>query len=1183
MLISDSTINQVKELDILGVVRHYLPELKTRGNKHQACCPFHNENSPSFAVNTKRQIYKCFGCGAVGDGIQFVMQHQRLSFPEAVRELATSNGITIEQEEEDPATAARSAEERLKREAVAIVLEWAAAWFEANDLPEGFAKKRKLSPEILAAFKIGYAPAAPRRLFEDARRQGYSADVLEQAGLVRRHQPESAPEPTYFDFFQDRVMVPIRDARGRVVAFTGRLETEPAPDATYKPGKYVNSGDEVWTKGNHLYGLDMADKAIRRLKFAYLVEGNLDVVQMVQKGLTNTVGSGGTALTEAQIKLLKRYTSHVVVVPDNDAAGLQAMHKSSQALVAAGFRVEVLFPEKKKGEDKTDPDEYLRRKIHTAQDLDHWVATRRDYLSSVLLAECLADSELGPHEKAAALQRLGEAIELVPNDMLRGSYHSNVAEAWPDFKKHVKPVKRTEDVSKKALQSLEEEERDEISTFKFFEKSNCYYTIEGGKSPREVRICGFTMEVLYFVVGKQDAKWVCRFRNYRGKQRVSAVSTDDFSAAGTFKKVVARLGNFIFEGNDDHLNNIKYRKFNDAPEAMQIKYMGWNRDGFTTWANGLLVDGKFIEADQYGIAQLPRPLVTLDDVHALAPESHVDVAGQRLVLKTAGEFVEEMGEDNLAQLLEQQRVQEITHYYLPFAAKLRLFEDDDDAFEQHHRYLHDQKPGLDFAAWGDLMARAYGDNGRVMLAFFVAALFRDIIFKANNNYFPLLFNYGPRGVGKTQAASELAVMFGRELDRPQNLEGGLTSTALQRLLDIMSNGILFFDEYKNHLPMTMIGTLKGIAGGMSKTQGRATGGNETKSYKVRSAAMVCGQDLPTKDPALLSRCVLCEFSEDLFRQNDATAYQELKDKRDEGVLTSVTCEVIGYREKVMAYRKRSAEVTREVRDTCQLLLGKQPEERTALNVVSLLTPVKLLQEAGLQFPFTYEEILKLMVGRVSLQTQIQATTDDVEQYFQVLITLVIRQEIMEGKHYKIQRESDGVTKLFLRVRLVDGLYQREAKSQSEVVGLSSATVRTYLKQCRYFLRDATRGVTFPDEANETSAMVFNYDVMREAGIEFPTSQKLADLAHVDDGSVKAMQAITITPDNLEQLVDEFLDQHTTGTFSVAALLAEFSKNKKPPVHEAEFIEQLMRYAEGKHELGLELDESWRKVTLKEPF
>lgn len=1183
MLISDSTIQKVKQLNIVDVVRRYFPELKTKGNKHEACCPFHDENSPSFTVNERRQIYKCFGCGAAGDGVRFVMQLRNLSFPEAVKELAAENSISIDLEAEDPATAAQSQEERLQRESVAIALEFAAAWFEANELPAGFVKLRKLSPGTMEAFRNGFAPMAPRRFYEDAIRQGFTAEVLERAGLVRKHEAEGK-QAQYYDFFQDRVMLPIRDYRGRVVAFTGRLETPPAEDAKYKPGKYVNSPDSVWTKGDHLYGLDLADKAIRKLKFAYLVEGNFDVQQMHEKGMTNTVASGGTALTENQIKLLKRYTSHVVLVPDTDKPGLDAMHKTSEALIAAGFRVEVLQPgEVKKGE-KTDADEYLRRKCHTQKDIEEWVAKRRDYLTSVLLAECLADGELGPHEKAQAMKRLGEAIELIPNDMLRGSYHSSVAEAWPDFKKHVKPVKRTEDVNKKAMESLDDEEREEINAFKFFEKNNSYYTLEG-RNLQEVRICGFTINVLYFVGGKEDSKWVCRFTNRKGKTRVAAVSTDDFAASTGFKKTVAKLGNFIWEGTDDHLNQIKYRKFDEAPEAEAINYMGYNNSGgFTTWANGLLHNKEFVEADKYGIVQLPRTLESIDDILALPPESHVEVAGQRHVLQYPKSFVEEMGEESLQQIIDQKRLLELRYYYLPFASKLKLFAEDDDRFEQHHRYLHDQKPGITFADWSQLLLKAYGDNGRVMIAFYVAAVFRDIIFKANNSYFPLLFNYGPRGVGKTQAAAKLAVMFGKELDKPQNLEGGLTTTAMQRLLDIMSNGLMFFDEYKNHLSMQMIGTLKGIAGGMSKTQGRATGGNELKSYKVRSAAMVCGQDLPTKDPALLSRCVLCEYSEELLRQNDSEAYQKLSELNEEGLLTNVTCEVIGYRDHMHAYRKRSSEVSREVREACEELLGEQPEERTALNVVSLLTPVKLLMEAGLVFPFTYEEMLKLMVSRINLQKMIQASTDDVEQYFQVLITLIIRGELQEGMHYKLQRETDGITKLFLRVRMVDGLYQSEARRQSEVVGLSSATVRTYLKQSRYFVRDAKRGVQFEHmKGNETSAMVFNYDLMRDAGIEFPTSVALDDMLTMDDPSLKAANQITLTAANTPELMKEYIDEHQLGSFTVQELLREFNQGKAPVLTREAFVEQIKRYIDGRNTFTGEFSKDWEKLTIKMPF
>ncbi|MFC7669317.1 toprim domain-containing protein [Hymenobacter humi] len=177
---------------------------------------------------------------------------------------------------------------------------------------------------------MGYAEDRRDGFYQDALRNGFSADVLVQAGLVRKKEVDGQA-PKFYDVFQDRVMFPIRDVRGRVIAFTGRLVTEPAADASYKPGKYVNSPDTVWVKGDNLYGLDLAAEPIRKEKFAYLMEGNVDVMQFHQWSMANAVAPCGTALTDNQIKLLKRYTDHVVVVPDNDPAGIKALHKNAPA------------------------------------------------------------------------------------------------------------------------------------------------------------------------------------------------------------------------------------------------------------------------------------------------------------------------------------------------------------------------------------------------------------------------------------------------------------------------------------------------------------------------------------------------------------------------------------------------------------------------------------------------------------------------------------------------------------------------------------------------------------------------------------------------------------------------------------------------------------------------------------
>lgn len=602
MLLSDSTIDQVRQLDIVAVVAHYVT-LKSTGRKHEACCPFHDEKTPSFSVNPGKQIFKCFGCGAAGDGIGFVMKLQKLDFIEAVKEIASANSIVLEYQEMSPEAAAKAEEEQRQREAVRIVLNYALGYFAGNKLPDRWAEKRALKQPVVEAFQLGYAEQRRDSFYQDALKQKYSADVLVQAGLVRKVEADGQ-EPKYYDFFQDRVMFPIRDARGRVVAFTGRLVTEPAPDASYKPGKYVNSPDTVWVKGDHLYGLDLAADDIRKAKFAYLTEGNVDVMQMHQAEMRNTVAPCGTALTDNQIKLLKRYTEHVVLVPDHDPAGIKAMHKNAQLLIAAGLRVEVMLPEK-----DLDPDEMLKRRCKSPEELEVWQRKRRDYIRGELFEACEKDAALGGHDKAAAMQRMGEVLELIENDTLRQVYYGDVCEAWPDFKRGYKLTKRGQDgLDKKALESLGDSRADYFD-FGFFEKDGCFYCYN---KKAEVRICNFTFDIQYFVLSSSEPKFVCHFTNMFGTSRTMAVTTDDFTSVATFKKCVARLGNFIFEGNDEQLNLLKIKLFHGVPEAVQPRTMFYNPSGdFTTWSNGLLYQDRFFPADRYGIVRLERPVATL--------------------------------------------------------------------------------------------------------------------------------------------------------------------------------------------------------------------------------------------------------------------------------------------------------------------------------------------------------------------------------------------------------------------------------------------------------------------------------------------------------------------------------------------------------------------------------------------
>lgn len=1177
MLLSDSTIDQVRQLDIVSVVAHYV-KLKSRGHKHEACCPFHNEKSPSFHVNPGKQIFKCFGCGAAGDGIGFVMKHEKLDFIEAVKELAGQHSIALHYEQLTPEAAAKAEEEQRQREAVQIALTYALSYFAGTPLPERWADTRKLKPPVRDAFQLGYAADQRDAFYQHAVANSYSAEVLVQAGLVRRVEKDGQ-EAKYYDVFQDRVMFPIRDARGRVVAFTGRLVTEPAPDAAYKPGKYVNSPNTVWVKGDHLYGLDRAGDAIRKQKFAYLMEGNVDVLQFHQWEMANAVAPCGTALTENQVKLLKRYTEHVVMVPDHDPAGLKALHKNAQLLVAAGFRVDVLLPE-----EGLDPDDMLKRRIKSEEDLEAWQRKQRPYITGALLDECEKDAALGGHDKAGAIGRMGEVLELIENDTLRQVYYGDVAEAWPDFKRGYKLVKRGQDgLDKKALENLGDNRADYFD-FGFFEKDGCFYCYT---KKAETRICNFTFSIQYFVLSQNEPKYVCHFTNMFGTSRTMAVTTDDFTSVATFKKCVARLGNFIFEGNDEQLNLLKIKLFHGVAEAVQPRTMLYNPTGdFTTFANGLLYRDKFFPADRYGIVRLERPVATLEELAELRSEAHVGVGDDVHVLhspeKLAGKL--EKAGKKLAVLLEQGEVMHQAHYFLPFASTLKLTDDDDDNYENERRFrLNPKVPGISFEDWSTLLGKAYGPNSLVMVSFYLAAVFRDILYKANGNYFPLLHLYGLRGSGKSKAAEALISCFGQFSEETAiRLAGGATATGIQRYMSTARNSLMMLDEYKNYLPMPTIELLKGIANGTGKLMGRATGGNETKSLRPLSSAVVCGQDLPTRDPALLSRSIVLEFSEEMKRQNDRAAYEELRTYQESGATVHVTRELLKYRDVMNTYRRREPDVTRRIRQHCQEQLGiEDPEDRTVQNAATLYTTAEILSEAGLKLPFALEDLFGKLMERIQEVIQIQHTSDDVEQYFMVLSSMIGR-EILEGRHFKLWKEEDGITKLFLRVRQVHPLYLQAAARQG-IEALSAATIRSYLTKSRFFLEDRTKGVRFSEEHNATSAMVFNYDRMRDDGVELATKENLDQLLALDDDSRRLLHKVHLNG-NAGQVVHAWLDEQAAETtIAISAGLRQFNEDKEPALSELVFRGHLTSYQEGNRSHELEFSGDGQRFRLKIPF
>ena len=347
-LFPPSFIDDLKShADIVQVVQERVP-LKRSGSAWKGLCPFHGEKTPSFQVNGDKGFFHCFGCGVGGDVIKFVELFDKVSFPDAVRQLAGRVGMQVP----EPEDARQDAEEQRDREALLKAHEVAAAWFrEQLATPAGAAARRQLaardlSPETIEQIGAGYAPSSREGLKTRLVKEGFPLPLLLRSGLVLQRD-----ERTAVDRFRNRLIIPIHRDNGAIVAFGGR-----AMEAGQQP-KYLNSPETpIYVKGRTLYGLHLSKAAITRAKHAVMVEGYFDFAQAWQAGITNVVASSGTALTPVQAKLLKRFASKVVLSFDPDAAGQGAAARSSELLVAEGFQVNVaMLPA------GDDPDNFIRK------------------------------------------------------------------------------------------------------------------------------------------------------------------------------------------------------------------------------------------------------------------------------------------------------------------------------------------------------------------------------------------------------------------------------------------------------------------------------------------------------------------------------------------------------------------------------------------------------------------------------------------------------------------------------------------------------------------------------------------------------------------------------------------------------------------------------------------------------
>lgn len=411
-MIDSATIDKIfAAADIVDVISDYVT-LKRKGINYQACCPFHNEKTPSFVVSPAKGVFKCFGCGKGGNAVTFIMEHENVTYPEALKIVARKYGIEVQEKEMTPEEQQRND----NRESMFALNGWAADYFahylhhEAEGMSVGmsyFRQQRGFSDATIKKFALGFCPSRGDQMSQDALSAGYREEFLTATGLSIKRESNGS----LFDRFHERVMFPVHNISGRIVAFGGRtLRTDK------KVAKYQNSPEsEIYSKKNELYGLYFAKKAIQQQDFAIMVEGYTDVISMHQAGVENVVASSGTSLTTEQIRLLSRFTRNITVIYDGDSAGIHASLRGIDMILAEGMNVRVvLLPEPE------DPDSFARK--HSATELQEYIHTNEEDFLSFKAKLLLRDAGSDPIKRSAVISDMVNSIAKIPDNIQRTVY-----------------------------------------------------------------------------------------------------------------------------------------------------------------------------------------------------------------------------------------------------------------------------------------------------------------------------------------------------------------------------------------------------------------------------------------------------------------------------------------------------------------------------------------------------------------------------------------------------------------------------------------------------------------------------------------------------------------------------------------------------------------------------------------
>ena len=665
-MIQERIIEQVLDRNsIVDVITEYGIQLKRHGRSkyYECCCPFHGEKTPSFKVDDTKGTYRCFGCGERGNAISFVMKHDGLEFPAAVKVLADKKNIKIEEREETD----DEKNSRLEREANLALMARVDALYKAMFREDADAQEYahgRWGAEYCEEEGIGYAPKG-NVLVSWAEKNGESLDRLRTLSLVGIDEHNC-----WYDFFRARIMIPIKDRMGRVISYTARDIT-----GTSK-SKYLNGAESpIYRKGDVLFGFHNARRIASKEQKVYAVEGAPDCMRLQQIGVVNTVAPLGTAWTEAQFTLLKRIVHKICFLPDADpakdwdefGAGVKAVIKNGKEAMKAGFAVSVKpIPLGKQGE-KQDPDEYC-------QDIKRFNGLEeRDFI--IWLAELRFERAKTTEAKATVVAELAGLIAMVQSDTEQAMLIDELAEMSGKkealWRSAVNDQKRIANEKAGQPKKQKEIEIEQLSQYGFYIKKGKYCSTT--KDGDEWEWSNFTMEPLFHIIDNIMPKRLYYIKNEFGLKRLVELRQEELVGLSKFKQKVEGLGNFIWMASDREFTKLKRFLYEVTETAEEIKQLGWQRAGFFAFGNGVWDGVEFQAVDDMGIVRLG----------------------------------------------------ELGNYYLP--AFSQQYKKDNKLYKFEKMFVHLSYSTIPLRQFTSQIFRVFGDNGRIGFCFLLATLFRDIV------------------------------------------------------------------------------------------------------------------------------------------------------------------------------------------------------------------------------------------------------------------------------------------------------------------------------------------------------------------------------------------------------------------------------------------------------------------------